>query len=401
MTKELEVHIRELAQIATEKYNTLENIGVLAGQSGVALFQFYCAQYFDEDSYAETGVEIISNCIDKINEGYSFPTYCNGIAGFGWALQHLFDQNFIDLDLDELLTPFDNFLFAQMQLDLSKKDYDFLHGAMGYGFYFLKRLSSSSNINSKQRYQEFLVVLVEELEKMAIYEGATTCWESVLSIEQGNKGYNLSLSHGMSSIVFLLSRLHKSKIERNRVATLVSGAINYMKKYEKTTEEGISLFPSWIDPKVSVEYNSRLAWCYGDIGIARAFDWGAEVLHDLELKKKAEAIFVHTGARQSAESSKVVDAGYCHGSFGNAHIFHQLVQKFPTAGFEKVGQFWLNDGLSRKTDDPEEPYMQWGGANEKWEFRLNLLEGLSGIGLTLIDFLSEKENTWDECLMLR
>ena len=119
---ELEDHLLKLAEITAEKYAEVEHLGVLAGQSGIAMFHFYCAKYFDDDRFSETGVEIISSCIEKINEGYSYPTYCTGIAGFGWVLQHLLDEGFIDLDLDELLSPFDIYLKSQMRLDL-ENDY--------------------------------------------------------------------------------------------------------------------------------------------------------------------------------------------------------------------------------------------------------------------------------------
>ena len=49
----LEQQIRDLADISYSKYTDLKDIGVLGGQSGVAIFQFYCAKYFDDDTYAQ------------------------------------------------------------------------------------------------------------------------------------------------------------------------------------------------------------------------------------------------------------------------------------------------------------------------------------------------------------
>ena len=102
MNKIIEKQLRGIADKAALKYKETIDIGILTGQSGIALFQFYCSKHFDDDSFSETGIEIISNCMDRINDGYSHPTYCNGIAGFGWTLQHLLDEDFIELDINLL-----------------------------------------------------------------------------------------------------------------------------------------------------------------------------------------------------------------------------------------------------------------------------------------------------------
>ena len=400
--EELEEQVKNIADITGREYVDLENIGVLGGRSGVALFQFHCAQYFDEDSYAETGVQIIESCMEQINNGYSFPTYCNGIAGFGWALQHLVDLDFIALDLDELLNPFDDYLSSQMEFEFKKEYYDLLHGALGYGLYFLKRYNGSSTSEQyKKKYKGFLTRLVQLLEEMAIEDGDGLKWESILDIEKGNKGFNLSLSHGMSSIIYLLYKMYRSQIEKKRVSDLVKGAMNYMEQFEITNQDGISRYPSWIDPNKDLDYNSRVAWCYGDIGIAKAFEWVGNILRDQRLKNRSRDILLHVAHRKSPESAMVVDAGYCHGSFGNAHIFKQLELSNGEEKFEEVAEHWFADGLSKNTGNLHQPYKQWRAREESFEFELNLLEGISGIGLVMLDFPSGQESTWDECLMLR
>ncbi|MEL6976512.1 MAG: lanthionine synthetase LanC family protein, partial [Bacteroidota bacterium] len=226
-------------------------------------------------------------------------------------------------------------------------------------------------------------------------------WESTLSIDKGNKGFNLSLSHGISSIVYLLTKMSRNNIEKDRLAPLIKGAITYLNGHCKQEDEGFSLFPSWIDPNQSISYNSRLAWCYGDIGIGKAFQWSGEALKDEVLANQAKIILGASSRRRNQENTLVVDAGFCHGSFGNAHMFHQFGLKSNEATYEKAVLFWLKDGLSRYTGNKKEPYKRWDGMDNSWKLECSLLEGLSGIGLAMISLLSNKESTWDECLMLR
>ena len=190
-------------------------------------------------------------------------------------------------------------------------------------------------------------------------------------------------------------------IEKEKVARLTQGAIRYIKRHQKDEGYGISLFPSWLESGVPAIYNGRLAWCYGDIGIGKAHEWASEVLVEEALKKDAKEILLIKSKLRNPDITLVNDAGYCHGSFGNAHIFYQLWKKYGNTMYQEAADFWLEDGFSRRFDDDKKPYQQWDSRDRLWHFDLNLLEGISGIGLTIIDFLSEKENTWDECLMLR
>ncbi len=399
--KELEQHLEHLAQLAQNNYQSMENIGVLGGMSGVALFQFYCSKHFDDDSYADMGVEIISRCVDKINNGYSYPTYCAGIAGFGWALEHLAENNFIELDLDELLIPFDDYLKSQMKLDLSNGYYDFLHGALGYGFYFLKRYLNTNQNVLKKKYLLFLDELVHSMEKLAMYSGNTIKWESYLDIKKNHRGYNLSLSHGMSSIIYFFCRLNLAGIFQERTSKLIQGATNFILNFHSSTKNNTSIFPNWVEPGKDLKYNSRLAWCYGDLGIGLALNLSGEALNNNKFHDKIKELFLSTSKRKTKNETLVVDSGYCHGSFGNAHIFYQLYRNDKNPCYLKASQFWLDDGLNKYSGDSNRPYLQWMGEGDLWNFELNVLMGISGIGLTIIDCLSKTQNYWDECLMLR
>lgn len=398
--KEINALIRDLAQLSFQEYPNIENVGVLNGQSGTALFQFYCAKHFDEDHFADNGVEIISSCIEKINSGYHQSTFCRGIAGFGWTLHHLDENEFTEIDLDELLSPLDEYLFSQMQLELEEGNFDFLHGGMGIGFYFLKRYLSTSQEYLKENYRSYLLKMVRGLDRLAEHHNGMTTWESILNRRTGSKGINIGLSHGMSSIVFVLCHLHRQNIAVEACKKMISGAINFISSLESATNNTLSKFPSWFEKDKPIEYNSRLAWCYGDLGVAMAFENTGHLFQNNELLLKANEIYGKCQPRWSPRQSLVLDAGYCHGSFGNAHIFNKLWHRTKNEEFRKAADHWIMDGIKKHTGHHEEPFKQYRQGEDIWEFELSLLEGITGIGLVLIDYLSESENRWGECLML-
>jgi len=146
MTKtELENKLYEINTIITSNYKDLKHLGVLAGLSGISLFKFYYSKYLDIDEHADFGVELLSTCIDSLNEGYNFPTFCTGIAGFGWVFDHLEQEEFMDADADVLLPQIDDYLHKTMLMDIDKGNYDFLHGAIGNALYFLNRYRNTNS----------------------------------------------------------------------------------------------------------------------------------------------------------------------------------------------------------------------------------------------------------------
>ena len=107
--------------------------------------------------------------------------------------------------------------------------------------------------------------------------------------------------------------------------------------------------------------------------------------------------------RKSNEDTSVRDAGVCHGSFGNAQIFNYLYQETNNTIFKNAAIYWINRGLKMAIHkDGYAGYKQCIGVgeDEKWSPEISLLEGVAGIGLTIIDYLTDYENRWDECLMI-
>lgn len=53
-----------------------------------------------------------------------------------------------------------------------------------------------------------------------------------------------------------------------------------------------------------------------------------------------------------------------------------------------------------KFEDGLAGYKTWQGAERGFRNEYGLLEGIAGIRLVLLAYLSDEEPTWDECLLL-
>jgi len=400
--KNLEKKLKEIDEIIKSHYKQTEHTGVLAGLSGISLFQFYYSKYLDINSNADIGVEIISTCIDKINNGYNFPTFCTGIAGLGWVLDHLEQENFVDIESDKLLQQFDDYLYAYMLSDLKSGNYDFLHGGIGYSFYFLNRFRNTKSENLKDKYKSILFEFIDLLEGLCEKtENNQIKWLSILNHDTGEKGYNLSLSHGMSSIIGILTKLQEYDVFKNKTEPLLKGAINYILSVKNQDKNDASNFPSTISENGTVHKQSRVAWCYGDLGVGIRLWFASIVLKDETLKNTAISTLKHNALRKKPENTAVVDASICHGSYGNAQIFNRMYKETGIIEFKKATDFWIQDGIDRAIHkDGQAGYKQYKGPDKDWTNEIILLEGIAGIGLTIIDSLASFNTNWDECLMI-
>jgi len=397
---ELSKKLEEISKVLETKYAETMHLGVFNGISGISLFFFYYSKYRDVNTYSKVGTEILELTIERINAGYQTPTYCSGIAGAGWIMEHLHEEGFVELDNDELLSGLDEYLYKTMKSDLEKGFYDILHGALGYGFYFLKRYKNTNSAEFKERYQGYLNTLVSGLDSLAEEDANGLKWRSVLNKETGKVGYNLSLSHGMSSIVNFLARLCQFDEFKATALPLLRGAISYLLSKEKDHATS-TLFPSTISIPETAPDDGRVSWCYGDLGLGFSLLQASEIMENEQLATKALRVLKHATFSKTVEECKMLDAAPCHGAFGLSQIYLSLFQKTGMSEFEEAATHWIDEGLKLAVhSDGYAGYKQYSH-REGWTPETGLLEGIAGIGLAIISYLADFETRWDECLFIR
>jgi lantibiotic modifying enzyme len=395
-TKPYTDKLAEISECLLKNTDKLENnIGLMGGKIGVALYFFYYARLCGEDKYADYAVDLISGIFDVINNDFTYHTHAGGLAGIGWSIELLAQNEFIDTDTNEVLEALDPYLHKTMIYDIQSENYDFLHGAVGNGTYFLSRLS-----NPKAK--EYLEELVDELDKISQKdEDGAIKWSSILDRETGKKGYNLSLSHGIAAIIAFLGKVVEAGIHKEKASRLLKGAVQYLLKYKLDREKFASNFPSWISEEDPLT-QSRLAWCYGDLGIGTSLWHTARSVGNKEWEKIAGDVLLDSTSRRDIQQNAVIDAGLCHGAAGIMHIYNRAYHYTGNEVFKETALYWAEQTLKlAKFDDGYAGYKAWhtekyGG----WQPEAGFLEGVTGIGLAFISMISDVEPAWDRSLYL-
>ncbi|MCP4157109.1 MAG: hypothetical protein GY757_55875 [bacterium] len=163
----------------------------------------------------------------------------------------------------------------------------------------------------------------------------------------------------------------------------------------------LSTFPSWVgDDYPPLE--SRLAWCYGDLGMGVALWQAGKIAGNKEWEEEAVEILLKTTERREPKQNAIVDAGLCHGAAGNAHIYNRMYINTGNEAFKEAALYWLDLTLKMAVyEDGFAGYKVWhteeyGG----WQNENGFLEGIAGIGLAIFSFVSELEPKWDYSLYL-
>lgn len=282
----------------------------------------------------------------------------------------------------------------------NSNSWDFLHGASGITCYFNERYANTKSQKIKT-IVENSVILLEKITKKDT-DGRNKL-ESIINIETKETGFNICLSHGISSIVCLLSKLYKNDIEEKKVKELLIGFVNYIlaQEYSDFHTKGC-YYPSISLESAKDNNKSRLAWCYGDLGVAMALYQAGIALNNKNWIDKSIEIFLFSACRRDIKENSVIDAGLCHGTAGIGHVFYRMYWNTKRIEFRDAADHWFNETLKMAYHkDGLAGFKAWhtdkyGG----WVKETGLLEGIAGIGLALMSFSYEIEPKWDECLLL-
>ena len=322
-------------------------------------------------------------------------SFGDGLMGYGWLLTLLMKTIDMDIEAGLFLKKLDRCARDYSIGCLKKNNYDFLHGAIGAGVYMIERIDKNDTLSS-------LEIIVRLLKESSVPTNTGISWSSPALSGKCNS-FDLGLAHGIPGIIAFLSMLMRLELKRfNNAQDLIRGSVDFILSNENPNPQLFGFFPHQVSPGNGKPSKSRLAWCYGDLGIAVALWLAGETLFDSSLKEKAIDICLKTTERKCYKETRIIDAGICHGSSGVAHIYNRMYYYTDLKEFKDAANFWIEKTIEIGCfDDGIAGFKTWNSPDYGgWQAEYGLLDGVAGIGLALSSHLSEKEPTWDRFLLL-
>lgn len=373
-----------------------DNVSLSHGTSGRIIFLFEYYRVFP-NSHALFAFNIQLTSTLRNIQSCDMITYSDGLCGVGASLQYLLVQ-------DERLSPYllpvlydiDELARRYIQTYCSKGDYDFLHGSTGICSYLFERKNSEGCSH--------FVENLHELKLENIGRDATWMLPSI-QVQDDNPIINVSLSHGITSIAMILCKLSLWADFKHR--RLADSLLNYILSFLINIEDknGLIRFPNSVSVKKELDfpYSSRLAWCYGDLGIGITLLRIAHLKGNHELLKSGIDILESTVLRKLKDPlTGVEDATLCHGSAGISQIYYRAYQLTKRKMFKDASLYWSSVTLELyKNENVYYSYrMILGSEDDNIDDTFGFLYGITGIGLNLLTLKSKRVGPWDRLLLI-
>ncbi len=360
----------------------LSGYSPLGSELGVALF--LCSYSTTHTEYINISEIALKQILRNVRNNAPLISYCNGYAGLGIVLNKLKEIGYIE-DITEALNHLDICIHNMFHKYLHTENIDFLHGKIGVGFYLIMRASEDCDYS-----KTLLINIIETIEKCSLKIGYKNIIQQ-FNPKDSNKNFNISLSHGMSGVLIFLCQLYKKRLlgkeMQEKIFDLIQNSTNFLITQRLDPTLNGSCFPSLsLINKTNGTY-SRLAWCYGDLGIAMALLNASNILNNESVKEIACSTLAYNAThRLNAIDNLIYDGTMCHGSSGVAAIFRKISNLSDTHFYKEAWNYWHKVTLNfAKADNLGFRYDFYNPEKHKFQPDNSILTGTSGVGLYLLN----------------
>jgi lantibiotic modifying enzyme len=371
----------------------------LADLAGSSLFFAYLDRALPGRGYLDRAAELLERSVEGMSGSFTGSGLYAGFPGVAWLVEHFKGWVVEEDEEDDPVAEIAVSLRDHLGRSPWQGDHDLLTGLAGLGVYALERAARPWG-------RECLESAVARLAETAEGRPAGTTWRTSPEVmvpqvaalfPQGN--YDLGLAHGVPGVVAMLAQASAAGVVEAR--PLLDEAVSWVLAQKLSPGER-SVFPHVVAPGRPPS-STRLAWCYGDLGISAALLLAARCTGESAWESEALET-ARACARRPLETTGVVDAGFCHGAAGNAHIFNRIFQATGDPAFEEAARFWLAQTLAwRRPGEGVAGYSSWepdeAGSGGRWYADPGLIGGAAGIGLVLLAALSPVEPAWDRLFL--
>lgn len=384
------------------------DISLLSGRGGHLLLYAYLSEYLDKPELLDDAVETLNYCLEHVGTHQdSMPqlyTYSNGIVGLAWAVQHLIRQKMLPEDASEILDGIDEHLLTFLEHDITRNNFDPLHGYVGKGAYFIERYPAQIALQGLER---IVSELAATAKKFKDYLG----WGTFdADSRPGEIRCNCGLAHGSAGIISFLCQVYALGLCQDQVRDLLEGAVRGLFYYCASNETTDYIFPDFLLEYPASEHTimirtTRLGWCYGDLSTGKAILQAARILDKPEWIEQVRAVVLHHCNKLpdktnifSNQDAGVIDTTFCHGVMGIAYLFQLLGQELGDLAIKQAAEQWLQMGITEV-----EQRLQNGDLRSVYNGKLQdsgILNGYAGIAMVLMSSTKPGIQAWGRCLFL-
>ncbi|MCF6308125.1 MAG: hypothetical protein L3J09_09235 [Flavobacteriaceae bacterium] len=386
------------------------HIGLLSGLPGIILTIVDGLTSAEISEQKKTVLFYIKKTFEIVEETpYLTPSYCDGLAGYGYFLLEIrklkivLEDTSLSLEINEILIEIDEILTEQIPKFVEHKNFDIMHGLIGLGLFFLAKKDK----NKVLKITEILIQNSYITEKGGVYWKKYDTYDTYSTIlDTGN-------AHGIGANIYFLTKVLSNGIElsikrKSELTDLIQNSINfYFEIIQNLSPNIYCYFPLKINFESFQKNNfnpenSRLGWCYGDLGTLYTLLMASNQIKNNQLILDITERLIIVSKRKIEDESYTVDAGFCHGTSGMAILWYNIFTITQRIEFRTVALYWLDETLKKKIKMDNTYEINYGFIIEdSLQKNFSILEGLSGVLSCYNKFINKTTERVEDILMIK
>src|SRR5262245_30370805 len=251
-----------LTDLQADANPTIES-SLAGGTAGLAVLHGYLALSGYGPTHADAAHHLLQASLAAVTDKPTAASLYSGLAGIGWALAHL-RRRLPKLDGEDDLVEIDEILLHLLGQSPWAGTYDLIDGLVGFGVYALERLPRSAAVAILECVVGRLAETAEQHDDGVTWRTDPTWLAADARTEFPHGGYDLGLAHGVPGVVALLGLACAAGVAAQMAGPLLDSAVRWLR-----AQQGPQGFAYWAGPDAA-SGPARLAWCYGDPGVAAA-----------------------------------------------------------------------------------------------------------------------------------
>lgn len=391
--------MQQIAQKQLDRLNRLLDVSASAddtfikGRLGMIFYYYHLYKVTEIPALKDRTQAMLEQVFDNINAarpslvGAALGT---GGAGFGYIVNFLCREGFLELEVDNEFEELDKYLFNAASGLIEADNIDLLHGALGVIHYFAEREHPAPGGNY------YLDALIEKICSHAVEEDGGYWFRNHLLKIDGKQMINFSLSHGLSGVLLVLLNAYERSSHKELIEKVVRGGIRFMLKHKIDVDfsrNEYSFFPIIIARNANEIFAAnRMGWESGDLNQVLLFYRAARVFNDEALKRQADLIGMQSMMRRDEQSTHVSTAGFCNGAAGLAQYCKALYRETGLEVYQDGYLYWIEKTILLLEEDLEKG--RYTGKEQE------LLDGSLGIAFVLLSYVSNTDLRWSSALLL-
>ena len=167
--RKIESRLQRIANVLLLNASFSDNIGLLNGKMGIAIFFYQYSRYTDNKVYDDYAGELIDEIFEEISRStpVGFP---NGLMGIGWGIEFLVKNGFVEANPNEVLAETDNMVYGSSLRRPFLLDSG--NDLFGYGLYYISRLTGREDDEKFETLfiKQHLIYLIDDCERILVHK---------------------------------------------------------------------------------------------------------------------------------------------------------------------------------------------------------------------------------------